>query len=94
MPNLEGLFQKAMSAARADRSGMALNRWYRQTFKNGDTSYFNPTSILKNGNYHGKTYSIYVDRPRAKAKGKLESVWAPELWTMVNDSDVPFHRFK
>lgn len=72
---------------------LELDRWYKQVFRNGDTSYFFAERVLKNGNIQGTAFNVQVDRPRAKVKGKRESVWTPELWTEIAASEVPDHRF-
>lgn len=69
---------------------MLLNRWYKQTFRNGDSIYFLPVERLKNGNVRGKQYSLFVDRPRARAKGKQASCPSNTvLWTLIEDTQVP-----
>lgn len=72
---------------------MIIGRWYRQRFNNGDAIYFLVEKFLKNGNAQGTAYYVDVDRPRAKAKAKRESVYAPELWTPITESEVPAERF-
>lgn len=71
---------------------MKVGRWYRQIFRNGDESYFLAERVLKNGNMQGHSFFIDVERPRAKAKAKTESVWAPE-WSPIEEDDVPVERF-
>lgn len=68
--------------------------WYRIIFKNEDVIYFHALTQLKNGNIQGKKYDLFVDRPRAKAKGKQCSTQsrAPE-WKEIPLSEVPFKRF-
>ena len=79
--------------ARSAASAMIVGQWYQQIFRNGDASYFHAERVLKNGHMQGKAYFVDVTRPRAKAKGKQESVWAPELWSAIRPENVPVHRF-
>ncbi len=72
---------------------MTLQRWYRQIFANGDRLYFYAVKVLKNGHIQGKSYMLYTDKPRSRAKGKQCSVYAPELWTMLVTAEVPLDRF-
>jgi hypothetical protein len=73
---------------------MPLDRWYRQRFGNGDVSYFFAERILKNGNVQGTSFFVDIERPRARPKGKRESVWARELWEPVDEAEVPVDRFR
>lgn len=63
---------------------MKLNVWYIQKFQNGDEIYFNPSSVLKNGNYAGMQVE-HIPGWRKKPKAVKTSVFDPSLWREANE---------
>jgi hypothetical protein len=79
-----------LSEAKTEQTKMTANTWIKQTFSNGDVSYFQARGMCANGSIKG--VSIFVDPTvRRKLRAKCDTVPSAfrDLWVSVDESNVP-----
>lgn len=85
---------EGMKASDAFRSWSEGDDYYfSQTFRNGDTIWFKPSSRLKNGNLRGKKTELYdggrPSKPKQISISKLDVRDGGSLWKFHPKEEVP-----
>lgn len=62
--------------------------YFSQTFKNGDTIWFKPSSRLKNGNLKGKMTELYGSKPSKPKQMSMHKLDA-SMWKFHEPREVP-----